>query len=238
MHHNSTLLNGDGKHVGLLKKSYSPVSHPSVIGTFDLLVKEYAPQPGGGVGHAICNLETGDSLVGKLKPERLMHGSPIVSQRWDRIGLVAGGTGIAPLVQIIRICVEDPDDHTQIQLLSINRNEEDILMKDELDRLAKEHPDQFSVKYSLTGDDIREDWDGLTGRGSVDMAVKTLPPPSEDGKSTMIFLCGMDGFRDMWGGPTSRAPPKADGSKGPKIQGPLWGVLKDAGYDESDVFKY
>ena len=48
VHHNSTLLvkdedgnNKDGmekKMVGLLKKSYSPVSHPGQIGTFDLLV--------------------------------------------------------------------------------------------------------------------------------------------------------------------------------------------------------
>ena len=246
VHHNSTLLDDDGKLVGLLKKSYSPVSHPATVGTFDLLVKSYAPQPGGGVGHAICNLVEGDSLVGKLKSERLVHGSPVISRRWDRIGLVAGGTGVAPLVQLIRICLDDPDDDTQIRLLSVNRNEEDILMKEELDRLAREYPEQFSVSYSLTGKNVRDDWDGFRGRGSVDMIRQSLPPPSssslkdggESENTTMIFVCGTDGFRDMWAGPIARAPPLPDGSKGPKIQGPLLGLLMNAGYVASDVFKY
>ena len=152
---------------------------------------------------------------------------------------------MAPLVQLVRICLEDPNDNTKIQLLSINRNEEDILMKDELDKLANEFPNQFTVRYSLTGDNVRKDWDGLRGRGSVDMVQNALPPPSSvlEGNSnkkstTMIFVCGTDGFRDMWAGPIARAPPLPDGSKGPKIQGPLLGVLKDAGYDALDVFKY
>jgi cytochrome-b5 reductase len=113
-------------------------------------------------------------------------------------------------------------------------------MKEELDRLAREHPDRFSVRYSLTGKNAREDWDGFRGRGSVHMALQSLPPPSsrEKNTKTMIFVCGTDGFRDMWAGPIARAPPLPDGSKGPKIQGPLLGLLKDAGYEASDVFKY
>lgn len=234
VHHRSAMDDG-----GLLKKSYSPVSHPAAVGTFDLLVKSYAPQPGGGVGAAICDMQPGEHLVGKLKSERVVHGSPAISRRWDRIGLVAGGTGVAPLVQIIRIVLDDPDDNTKIQLLSVNRNEEDILMRDELDQMAKRHPDRFSVSYSLTGNDKPEDWEGFTGRGSVEMARRALPPPSaEDGRSTMIFVCGTDGFRDMWAGPVSRGPMKADGSKGPKVQGALTGLLKEAGYVASDVFKY
>lgn len=241
VHHDSSL--DDGK---VLKKSYSPISHPATLGSFDLLVKSYTPQPGGGVGNAICNIQPGQILTGKLKSERVMHGSPIISKRWDRIGLVAGGTGIAPLVQIVRIVLDDPtDNNTKIYVLSINRYEEDILMREELDKLVKENPDRFFVKYSLTGGKVPENWDGFTGRGSVDMAREALPPPSprnddDDGqdRSTMIFVCGTDGFRDMWAGPVARAPPTADGSKGPKIQGPLLGVLNDAGYNVSEVFKY
>lgn len=237
--HNRTLLDEEGNLVGLLKKSYSPVTHPATVGTFDLLVKSYPPQPGGGVGGAICNLQIGQAIVGKLKAERLVHGSPAINKRWDRIGLIAGGTGIAPLLQLIRIIIEDPEDATKIYLLSVNRYEEDILMREELDKLAREHPDRLIVNYSLTGPNIRNDWEGYRGRGSVEMAKQTLPQPSAvDGKSTMVFVCGMDGFRDMWAGPIARAPPLPDGSKGPKIQGPLLGIMKDAGYDASNVFKY
>jgi cytochrome-b5 reductase len=224
----------DGK---VLKKSYSPISHPATVGSFDLLVKSYAPQPGGGVGAGICDLMPGQEIVGKLKAQRLMHGSPVVAKRWDRIGLVAGGTGVAPLVQIIRIVLEDATDTTRIQLLSVNRNEEDILLREELDRLAREHPARFAVRYALTGA-APAGWDGLTGRGSVAMARNALPPPSADGRTTMVFVCGTDGFRDLWAGPGGRDPPKADGSKGAKVQGPLLGILKEAGYDALDVFKY
>lgn len=236
VHHNGTSEDGSAK---LLKKSYSPTSHPSETNTFDLLVKAYPPRQGGGVGAAICALEKGDLLHGKLKSERMVHGSPQIAKRWDRIGLIAGGTGVAPLVQIIRIVLDDPTDRTQIQLLSINRYEEDILMRKELDQLAEQHPDRFSVKYSLTGKPgLPENWDGYTGRGSVEMAKEALPPPSDGKSTTMVFVCGTDGFRDMWAGPTARAPPLADGSKGPKIQGKLQGILKEAGYESSDVFKY
>ncbi|KAL7545245.1 hypothetical protein ACHAWF_008596 [Thalassiosira exigua] len=235
VHHNGTSEEGMAK---LLKKSYSPTSHPSVTGTFDLLVKAYPPRPGGGVGAAICALEPGQLLHGKLKSERLVHGSPVIAKRWDRIGLVAGGTGVAPLVQIIRIVLDDPTDKTQIRLLSINCHEDDILMRRELDELARRHPGRFSVSYSLTGGRVPEGWSGYTGRGTVEMAKEALPPPSGDGRTTMVLVCGTDGFRDRWAGPIARAPPLADGTKGPKIQGPLLGILKEAGYDASDVFKY
>lgn len=93
VHHNGTSEDGSAK---LLKKSYSPTSHPSTTNTFDLLVKAYPPRPGGGVGAAICALEPGQHLHGKLKSERMVHGSPHIAKRWDQIGLISGGTGVLP----------------------------------------------------------------------------------------------------------------------------------------------
>ena len=234
--------NGTDEDTGLpklLKKSYSPVSHPAEVGSFELLVKAYADRQGGGVGAGICATEPGESLVAKLKPERLFHGSPAISGRWDHIGLVAGGTGVAPLVQIIRIVLDDPADPTTVSLLSVNRREDDILMREELDRLAAEHPGRFRVTYTLTGEGGGEgQWDGRRGRGDAGMALEALPPPAGGDGSTMIFVCGTDGFVDTWAGPVGRAPPLADGSKGPKVQGALTGILRRAGYTESEVFKY
>jgi len=233
VHYNGTAVSGESE---VLKKSYSPISHPSAEGTFDLLVKAYPPQPGGGVGAHICAMKPGEAILAALKSQRIMHGSPSVAHRWARLGLVAGGTGLAPLVQIARIILQDPNDMTKIQLLSINRREEDILMRTELDLLAKDYSDRFSVSYSLTGS-VDKGWTDEKGRGSVAMVREALPPPTADG-STMILICGTDGFVQTWAGPISRAPPKADGTKGPKIQGPLLGILKDVGYDASEVFKY
>jgi cytochrome-b5 reductase len=221
----------------VLEKSYSPVSHPALEGVVDLLVKAYVPRPGGGVGSFICNLEIGETMQATLKKKRMVHGSAEVTRRWRAIGLVGGGTGIAPLIQIARIVLDDPHDLTTVRMLSINRHEEDILMKAELDAMAAAHPERFQVAYSLTGP-VYSGWPGFTGRGSLAMIQSALPPPGAPNGRTMIFVCGTDGFVDTWGGKTGRGPQKADGSKGPKIQGPLTGLLAEAGFHEAEVFKY
>ena len=149
---------------------------------------------------------------------------------------MGAGTGIAPLVQIARVLLEAPQDHSRVSFLSINRHEEDILMRDVLDDLAAAHPDRFRVAYSLTAPP--PSWAGLTGRGSLRMIEAALPSPAGGDGSTMILVCGRDGFVTTWGGPVGRAPKKADGSKGVKVQGPLQGLLAEAGFVETEVFKY
>jgi cytochrome-b5 reductase len=221
----------------VLAKSYSPISHPATAETFDLLVKAYDLRPGGGVGAYLCGLQEGEDIKAKVKSQRMMHGSPEVARRWKHVGLVAGGTGIAPLFQLVRILLDDPEDATKIHLLSINRHESDILMKDELDQLTKDYPHRLSVTYMLTGGASQPENGYECGTFDVEVIRKALPPPSSEG-DTMIFVCGRDGFVDTCAGPVCRAPPQPDGSKGPKIQGPLLGILKGAGYDASQVFKY
>jgi cytochrome-b5 reductase len=225
----------------VLEKSYSPVSHPATKGSVELVVKAYPPRAGGGVGAYLGNhLRVGETMHAAVKSKRIMHGDPSVLGRWTHIGLVAGGTGVAPLLQIARILLEEEGGQTVVQMLSINRHEEDILMRDELDRLAVDHAGRFYVTYSLTAPPPAEAggrWLGLTGRGDVAMVKQALPRPTGDGK-TMVLVCGTDGFVATWGGPVGRAPSKPDGTKGGKIQGPLTGLLAAAGFDASEVFKY
>ena len=219
----------------LLEKSYSPVSHPARENELELLVKAYPPRPGGGVGAYICSLQVGDTMEATLKSKRIMHGSASVLGRWKHLGLLGGGTGIAPLIQIARLVLEAPGEATKVHVLSVHRREEDILMRDAWDELVAAHPTRLVVHHTLTAPPAG--WRGLTGRGTVEMARAALPPPKGDG-STMVLVCGTDGFVSTWGGPVGRAPKKADGSKGAKIQGPLTGLLADVGFAESEVFKY
>jgi ferredoxin-NADP reductase len=273
----------------LLSKSYSPISHPSQSGYFDLIVKSYETtsfENGGGVGKYLCNMNVGDSIKAELKKERIMHGSSqILNRGWNNIGLIAGGTGIAPLLQLARILLEQEQDQEQnnqnasesipkIYLLFINCTKRDILGKNEIDLLQQKYPNNFFVTYSFTQEEEQDDEDededeqdddddeqgnnGSTttasyvkGRGDVNMALSALPPPpppptdsdtdtdtTESNNDTMIFICGRDGFVSHWAGPVTRGPPPPGKKKGPKIQGPLLGVLKDAGYNEKHVFKY
>lgn len=228
-----------------LSKSYSPVSHPNQSGYFDLVVKAYPYREGGGVGKYLCDMEVGASITGKLKGERMMHGSPkVVGRGWKHIGLVAGGTGIAPLLQIARIVLESSavEEKPRVHLLFVNHTSKDILGKEEIEELARKHPDHFFVTHSFTRHDddeaIGECPVGSTfarGRGDAELASAALPKPSPG--ETMVLVCGRDGFVAHWAGPVTRAP-TTDGSKGPKIQGPLLGVLAEAGFTAEQVFKY
>mmetsp|Transcript_32423 Transcript_32423/g.74648 ORF Transcript_32423/g.74648 Transcript_32423/m.74648 type:complete len:262 (-) Transcript_32423:22-807(-) len=144
-----------------LSKSYSPVSHPGARGHFDLLVKAYPHRAGGGVGAYLCGLRPPDadenceadarwnSITAAVKSPRIMHGDARVLGRWKHVGLVAGGTGIAPLYQIAKLLLEG-DGEAEIRLLFVNRRREDILWKDELDRTAAAYPGRFRLTYALT----------------------------------------------------------------------------------------
>ena len=77
------------------------------------------------------------------------------------------------------------------------------------------------------------DWAGSKGRGDAALAKEALPPRGED---TLVLVCGTDGFVDTWSGAIERVK-GADGKK-QKVQGPLRGILKQAGFTEDMVFKY
>ena len=221
------VLNGTGK-------SYSPVSHESTPGAFDLLVKAYPPREGGGFGAFLCDLSVGDTATMKFKSARSIHGSTSVGRRWSELGMIAGGTGVAPFVQIIRSILADPDDSTTLRLLSINRREEDILMRDELDSLASAHPERLSVTYSLT--QPGDSWRGAVGRGSAALAASALPEPAGD---VMVLVCGTDGFVDTWaGGITRVTADPASGRKKEKKQGRVGGFLRERGFREAQVYKF
>lgn len=61
-----------------------------------------------------------------------------------------GGTGITPMLQLARDITKNREtDSTKIALLFANQTEDDILLREELDDLAQQHPDRFKVWYTL-----------------------------------------------------------------------------------------
>jgi len=55
-----------------------------------------------------------------------------VRNMWRAVGMVAGGTGITPMYQVIVKILSDPADVTEIRLVFGNRSPQDILLHDEL----------------------------------------------------------------------------------------------------------
>ena len=67
-----------------------------------------------------------------------------------KLGMIAGGSGITPMLQIVReVCKRKGDrDAVQISLIFANLTEPDILLREELDRLVEENKN-FKVHYTL-----------------------------------------------------------------------------------------
>lgn len=140
------------------------------------------------------------------------------------IGMLAGGSGITPMLQVIQEIIQNPHDKTQVDLVFANNTEDDILLKDRLDAIAKKHKN-IRVHYVLSQVQHPDQWKGYTGFVSEEIIRRHIHAPSED---TLILVCGPPGFMDA-----------VSGNKTPDFkQGEVSGLLKKIGYNESMVFKY
>jgi len=168
----------------LLKRSYTPISSLNQKGSFDILVKIYRanthPQfPNGGplTQYLENNLKVGDKLTMTgpvFKVTYLGHGKfnfKDTEYNVKEVGLIGGGTGIAPMYQLVRAVLDDPTDKTKVFLLVANKSEEDILLKDELKEAAKDP----RIKITYTVDTGSSSWKGYTGYITKEMLEKSMP---------------------------------------------------------------
>ena len=99
------------------------------------------------------------------------------------IGMVCGGTGLAPMLQVIRSILSAKNDKTKITMIFANRTEEDILCREELDQLASD--DRLTVVYCLSKPG--SEWKGESGHINKEMISNHFPEPNED---FYVLLCG------------------------------------------------
>lgn len=183
-------------------RSYTPISSDEDAGYFDLLVKAY---PQGNISKYLTDLQVGQTM--KVRgPKGAMVYTPNMCRH---IGMIAGGTGITPMLQIIKAIIRNRprnggNDTTKVDLIFANVNPEDILLKDQLDQLEKED-DGFNVYYVLNNPPAS--WNGGVGFVTPDMikvssslrlfycaSVLTsyrsasLPPPATSRSSCAVLL--------------------------------------------------
>ena len=157
----AAMIEGQPKEV---VRSYTPISSDENPGYFDLLIKSY---PSGNISKHMAGMKIGQPL--KVKgPKGAMVYTPGLVRHF---GMIAGGTGITPMLQIIRAIIRGRpknggSDTTEVDLLFANVNKEDILLKEDLDALATED-DGFRVHYVLNNPP--EKWDGGVGFVTTDM---------------------------------------------------------------------
>ncbi len=160
-------------------RSYTPISSEEDKGFFDLLIKSY---PTGNISKHVASLMVGQTMRVK-GPKGAMVYTPNMVRHF---GMIAGGTGITPMLQVIKAIIRgrDSGDRTEVDLLFANVNPEDILLREDLDALAAQDS-KFRVHYVLNNPP--EKWDGGVGFVTADMIRSKLPAPSPDVK---ILVCG------------------------------------------------
>ncbi|CAJ2506180.1 Uu.00g003100.m01.CDS01 [Anthostomella pinea] len=160
-------------------RSYTPISGDHQPGYFDLLIKSY---PTGNISKHMASLAVGQSIQVKGPKGAFVYTPNMVRH----FGMVAGGTGITPMLQVVRAIIRGraADDKTEVDLIFANVTTQDILLKEDLDALAKEDAG-FRVHYVL--DKPPEGWTGGVGYVTPDMITKWLPKAADDVK---ILLCG------------------------------------------------
>ncbi|KAK5079263.1 NADH-cytochrome b5 reductase [Lithohypha guttulata] len=166
----------DGKEVA---RSYTPISSDEDLGYVDFMIKSY---PQGNISKHMDSLKVGDTM--KFRgPKGAMTYSPNMVKH---IGMIAGGTGITPMLQIVRAIQRgrSTGDKTKVNLIFANVNPDDILLKEDIDTLAKQDPN-FSVYYVLNNPP--PGWTGGVGFVTPDIIKEKLPAPGPDMK---LMMCG------------------------------------------------
>ncbi|XP_062568225.1 NADH-cytochrome b5 reductase 3-like isoform X2 [Saccostrea cucullata] len=187
----------------LVIRPYTPVSSDDEKGYMDLVIKVYFKNvhpkfpEGGKMSQHLENMSIGDYIdvrgpngllvyegkgVFKVRPDKK---SPPETVTARNVGMIAGGTGITPMLQLIREVFKDPEDKTNLSLLFANQTEDDILLRTELEGLQESYPTRLKVWYTL--DRPTEGWKYSKGFVSDEMIKNHLPPPSND---TVILMCG------------------------------------------------
>ncbi|KAJ3539612.1 hypothetical protein NM208_g5420 [Fusarium decemcellulare] len=161
-------------------RSYTPISGDDQPGHFDLLIKSYSQ---GNISRHMGALVPGQTIQVR-GPKGFFVYTPNMVRHF---GMIAGGTGITPMLQIINAITRGRaggGDMTEVDLIFANVNSEDILLKEKLEALAK---DDAGIRIHYVLNNPPAAWTGGVGFVTAEMITKWLPKPENDVK---ILLCG------------------------------------------------
>ncbi|XP_077293692.1 NADH-cytochrome b5 reductase 2 isoform X2 [Arctopsyche grandis] len=187
----------------LVIRSYTPVSCDEDQGYVDLVVKVYFKNvhprfpDGGKMSQYLENMNIGDTIDVRGPSGRLTYlengNFAIKKLRKDpptkifakKLNMIAGGTGITPMLQLIRHICKDKDDSTEMRLLFANQTQNDILLRKELEDAQSQYPEQFKIWYTL--DTPPQDWSYSGGHVNEEMLRDHMFPPGDD---VLVLMCG------------------------------------------------
>jgi len=162
--------------------------------------------------------------------QSLSFKGPMPKYEWTpnkhkNVVLIAGGTGITPMYQLMRAIFRNPEDKTRVTLVFGNISEEDILLKQELSDLENTYPQRFHTMYLV---EKKSMWPSRAMHGRVTKQLLEMVLPEPGSGNSMIFVCGPPGMYKAISGVKNS----------PSDQGEVEGMLKELGYKKEEVYKF
>jgi ferredoxin-NADP reductase len=171
-------------HGRAVERTYSLSSAPRADGLISLTIKRVA---GGHVSNWLADtLRPGHVLT--LSAPRGEFVLPPALPR--KLLMISGGSGITPVMSILRKLVADCSD-CEITFLHFARTPRDIIFREELERIAQAHPN-VRIAFCVEADGgVREQaWTGAQGRFCAELLQETAP----DFRELDTYLCGPPAF--------------------------------------------
>lgn len=202
-------------------RPYTPISTNNLIGSFDLLVKNYGEN--GRMSTHLCTTPVGTLVDFKHIKFNVKIQAPFKPKK---IGMIVGGTGITPMIQALHAILGDVTNDKEAAMLYGSRDSGDILGKELLDNWEKDYGSygkggKFSVTHVLSHEKEESEWTGKRGFISKELIEEHFGSPDED---VLIFVCGPPIMYKIF--------------CGPRDEKDLTGILKDMGYKAEQVYKF
>lgn len=148
--------NSETQEMDEIRRPYTPITSNREKGYFDMMIKIY---PDGKMTSYLDKLVPNKDYIEARGPMGNIHykrpGLFAIKQKKEtnqykvkKIGMICGGTGITPMLQIIEeICVNSKDK-TQVSMIFGNVSIDDILLKPELEQIRQKY-DNIHIRFII-----------------------------------------------------------------------------------------
>ena len=172
-----------------IERAYSLASAPEE--EFLEVFVELVPLPDGVLTPIMFDMNVGETM--SIRPRA--KGIFTMDQRCHKHVMVATVTGVSPYVGIVRSYLSRGDEGHHFYILQGASYQDEFTYRDELEAIAREHPDvvTYVPTVSRPDDERNVDWQGTTGRVNaiVEEWMERWGLGHED---LLVYACGHPGM--------------------------------------------
>ena len=200
----------------LVVRPYTPISTNKQLGRMDLIVKIYKD---GIMTTKLNNLSVGETLDFKHIPFNVKVQYPFNKKR---ILMIAGGSGITPMIQALYSILGTSNDTTKVDLVYCNKTSNDISV--DFNDWIQQSNGRLHVHHVLSDEPNSSKWEG--DRGFITKEILERVIQSDETKTELVFVCGPTPMYELLCGDRTHEELKE------------CSILDDMGFNTKQVYKF